>query len=48
MAKKNELHRTWEWDGKKLKPKNGATSINTFERNNQPSAVIIGKIIGLY
>lgn len=39
---------TWEFDGKKIKPYTGANSSNTYDRNNQPIAVIIGQIIGLY
>lgn len=31
MASKIELPRTWQWDGKKLKPKIGASSSNSFE-----------------
>ena len=30
MAIKIELPKTWVWDGKKLKPKSGATSKNTW------------------
>jgi len=86
MSNRVELPRDWEWDGRKLKPRYGATSSNswefdgrkikslyganfsntceisatqlkpvyrarnsnTWDRNNQPIAVLIGKVIGLY
>ena len=38
----------WEVTATQVKPFSGANSRNTYERNNQPIAVIIGKIIGLY
>lgn len=39
---------TWEVTATQVKPYSGANSSNTYDRNNQPIAVIIGQIIGLY
>ncbi len=38
----------WEVTSTQVKPYSGATSGNTYERNNQPIAVIIAKVIGLF
>jgi len=38
----------WEVTATQVKPYSGATSSNTYDSNNQPIAVIIAKIIGLF
>lgn len=38
----------WEVTATQVKPYSGANSNNTYDRNNQPMAVIIAKIIGLF
>lgn len=38
----------WEVTSTQVKPYSGANSSNTYDRNNQPIAVIIAKIIGLF
>lgn len=38
----------WEVTSTQVKPYTGANSSNTYERNNQPIAVIIAKVIGLF
>lgn len=38
----------WEVTSTQVKPYSGANSSNTYERNNQPIAVIIAKVIGLF
>lgn len=38
----------WEGTSTQVKPYSGANSGNTYDRNNQPIAVIIAKVIGLF
>jgi hypothetical protein len=38
----------WEVTSSQLRPYTGANSSNTFDRNNQPIAVLIAKAAGLF
>lgn len=38
----------WEVTATQVKPYSGAKSSNTYDRNRQPIAVIIAKVIGLF